>query len=152
MVTHSIHIHILSSSQLHIQSSLCILLIWMPISLLDPKLLRIYGYLNSVYQLHSMKNANKWCSLFVKRLSDQPLWTSILIVLPDCINSSFWKCKLFQSVCLYHCYCDVPIPRVRRRHCDIYTQVRDTPHVYTCLLYTSPSPRDRQKSRMPSSA
>ena len=25
-------------------------------------------------------------------------------------------------------------------------------HVYACLLYTSPSPRDRQKSRMPSSA
>ena len=35
---------------------------------------------------------------------------------------------------------------------------RDTPwafegaEVYHCLLYTSPSPRDRQKSRMPSSA
>ena len=25
-------------------------------------------------------------------------------------------------------------------------------HVFDCLLYTSPSPRDRQKSRMPSSA
>ena len=25
-------------------------------------------------------------------------------------------------------------------------------HKYGCLLYTSPSPRDRQKSRMPSSA
>ena len=25
-------------------------------------------------------------------------------------------------------------------------------HVFVCLLYTSPSPRDRQKSRMPSSA
>ena len=25
-------------------------------------------------------------------------------------------------------------------------------HVMACLLYTSPSPRDRQKSRMPSSA
>ena len=25
-------------------------------------------------------------------------------------------------------------------------------HVAICLLYTSPSPRDRQKSRMPSSA
>ena len=25
-------------------------------------------------------------------------------------------------------------------------------HKYPCLLYTSPSPRDRQKSRMPSSA
>ena len=27
-----------------------------------------------------------------------------------------------------------------------------TDQVYTCLLYTSPSPRDRQKARMPSSA
>ena len=26
------------------------------------------------------------------------------------------------------------------------------PTLYLCLLYTSPSPRDRQKSRMPSSA
>ena len=26
------------------------------------------------------------------------------------------------------------------------------PHISSCLLYTSPSPRDRQKSRMPSSA
>ena len=28
----------------------------------------------------------------------------------------------------------------------------DAKHDYDCLLYTSPSPRDRQKSRMPSSA
>ena len=28
----------------------------------------------------------------------------------------------------------------------------ETPSVSSCLLYTSPSPRDRQKSRMPSSA
>ena len=28
----------------------------------------------------------------------------------------------------------------------------DLGYVNTCLLYTSPSPRDRQKSRMPSSA
>ena len=26
------------------------------------------------------------------------------------------------------------------------------PYIIRCLLYTSPSPRDRQKSRMPSSA
>ena len=32
--------------------------------------------------------------------------------------------------------------------CKRFTQIR----VPTCLLYTSPSPRDRQKSRMPSSA
>ena len=30
--------------------------------------------------------------------------------------------------------------------------VGSTGRIYTCLLYTSPSPRDRQKSRMPSSA
>ena len=28
----------------------------------------------------------------------------------------------------------------------------DEDEIHTCLLYTSPSPRDRQKSRMPSSA
>ena len=32
----------------------------------------------------------------------------------------------------------------------VYWNVLTT--VYPCLLYTSPSPRDRQKSRMPSSA
>ena len=31
-----------------------------------------------------------------------------------------------------------------------YVQIVQMPHF--CLLYTSPSPRDRQKSRMPSSA
>ena len=30
--------------------------------------------------------------------------------------------------------------------------VRESQRFYRCLLYTSPSPRDRQKSRMPSSA
>ena len=33
---------------------------------------------------------------------------------------------------------------------ELYKKESDDPH--TCLLYTSPSPRDRQKSRMPSSA
>ena len=32
------------------------------------------------------------------------------------------------------------------------TGIRRYGHAYVCLLYTSPSPRDRQKSRMPSSA
>ena len=29
---------------------------------------------------------------------------------------------------------------------------KEAAEAYSCLLYTSPSPRDRQKSRMPSSA
>ena len=36
---------------------------------------------------------------------------------------------------------------------DVYERADSFEEVYqTCLLYTSPSPRDRQKSRMPSSA
>ena len=38
---------------------------------------------------------------------------------------------------------------------DIYgnnVPTKNRSQVYSCLLYTSPSPRDRQKSRMPSSA
>ena len=31
-------------------------------------------------------------------------------------------------------------------------EIRKGRRSFTCLLYTSPSPRDRQKSRMPSSA
>ena len=34
----------------------------------------------------------------------------------------------------------------------ISTRANIGDYVHTCLLYTSPSPRDRQKSRMPSSA
>ena len=36
----------------------------------------------------------------------------------------------------------------------LVVKIDDTPeaHPQVCLLYTSPSPRDRQKSRMPSSA
>ena len=33
---------------------------------------------------------------------------------------------------------------------NLFNQMLDW--IWTCLLYTSPSPRDRQKSRMPSSA
>ena len=40
---------------------------------------------------------------------------------------------------------------MRRLRSDLRT--RENPIIMlTCLLYTSPSPRDRQKSRMPSSA
>ena len=35
---------------------------------------------------------------------------------------------------------------------DVLWWKADDNHHQSCLLYTSPSPRDRQKSRMPSSA
>ena len=39
---------------------------------------------------------------------------------------------------------------MKRHDCGIYD--KRMKRLYDCLLYTSPSPRDRQKSRMPSSA
>ena len=45
---------------------------------------------------------------------------------------------------------NVRLPYAIRRRSD--GRVVGTSTFYTCLLYTSPSPRDRQKSRMPSSA
>ena len=39
----------------------------------------------------------------------------------------------------------------RDRH-ELATVVVDRGRLYTCLLYTSPSPRDKRQSRMPSSA
>ena len=42
-------------------------------------------------------------------------------------------------------------PKSLKSDGKVQVKVR-TAQGYTCLLYTSPSPRDRQKSRMPSSA
>ena len=36
--------------------------------------------------------------------------------------------------------------------CDAYVEDLSTPDTWCCLLYTSPSPRDKRQSRMPSSA
>ena len=38
------------------------------------------------------------------------------------------------------------------RECTDKLEIPEGGHILICLLYTSPSPRDRQKSRMPSSA
>eukprot|EP00828_Plagiopyla_frontata_P011975 TRINITY_DN1670_c0_g1_i1.p1 TRINITY_DN1670_c0_g1~~TRINITY_DN1670_c0_g1_i1.p1 ORF type:complete len:152 (+),score=25.89 TRINITY_DN1670_c0_g1_i1:490-945(+) len=45
-------------------------------------------------------------------------------------------------------------PQMRKMedHAQRGEKLREEGALYTCLLYTSPSPRDRQKSRMPSSA
>ena len=58
--------------------------------------------------------------------------------------------ELYKTDCQLTCYnhsCDIPI-RFRMPVC----QMNEYRPISACLLYTSPSPRDRQKSRMPSSA
>ena len=46
-----------------------------------------------------------------------------------------------------HGHYEIPTYRIEGKRALIITTSQST-----CLLYTSPSPRDRQKSRMPSSA
>ena len=49
-------------------------------------------------------------------------------------------------------YSKGPIPREWAKWRGHYTHGDSVILSYTCLLYTSPSPRDRTRSRMPSSA
>ena len=81
------------------------------------------------------------------------------------IRSSFYGCtsgitvkKACQEIILqlfYTWYLPGKIQYHNRRNTNFsvwaFLQVRYDQY-YCCLLYTSPSPRDRQKSRMPSSA
>ena len=44
------------------------------------------------------------------------------------------------------------VPHPKREAAEVLGDQTSWEDYYSCLLYTSPSPRDRQKSRMPSSA
>ena len=55
--------------------------------------------------------------------------------------------KKFTSFTTSNCYVVVPNDKE-----DVCFVVDLPPDVEPCLLYTSPSPRDRTRSRMPSSA
>ena len=46
----------------------------------------------------------------------------------------------------------VTIPVMAKARIGHFAEAQILQHLDVCLLYTSPSPRDRQKSRMPSSA
>ena len=52
----------------------------------------------------------------------------------------------------YSCTYDYSTSERVRMPADIAESMNERDWSDTCLLYTSPSPRDRQKSRMPSSA
>ena len=86
-----------------------------------------------------------------KNQAKLPWWVELLFVqigLPDSWLSKYLKKKKDAANFInenkkYIAYTAILISGILY----IYPIVR-----YTCLLYTSPSPRDRQKSRMPSSA
>mgnify|MGYP002682571793 CR=1 FL=1 len=59
----------------------------------------------------------------------------------NCLKENNMNIKITSTGCIGMCFYE-PIVDV----------IDDEGEVYTCLLYTSPSPRDRTRYRMPSSA
>ena len=55
-----------------------------------------------------------------------------------------------NASCTTNCF--VPLIKVLDDAFGVKQGLMTTVHAYTCLLYTSPSPRDQRGSRMPSSA
>ena len=58
---------------------------------------------------------------------------------------------VFEPVATFQASRILPAAIVKGPHHTVSAEVK-AEGFYHCLLYTSPSPRDRQKSRMPSSA
>ena len=64
------------------------------------------------------------------------------------------KLLIIETAAFYNCQCANPklTDEMRMKLIDWASVQLDNIRTMTCLLYTSPSPRDRQRSRMPSSA
>ena len=91
-------------------------------------------------------------ALGVLLLTWQPWLWGTSLQLPAMSTSIAW------SIHIYSLQCPHLFPaRSTSIPCNIHIYSLQYPHLLpgistSCLLYTSPSPRDRQKSRMPSSA
>ena len=72
------------------------------------------------------------------------------------LNFRYVKLDLILRIFLRYVLVNIPIMPVDLKVLDIFVLLIELTTIsyrsWICLLYTSPSPRDRQKSRMPSSA
>ena len=86
------------------------------------------------------KNKKAWCSWNSSIKKDEIEKNSI----------TYWLNLLQNLKCKENIFLTLN-PHFEINESKILKKVRFT-HPYFCLLYTSPSPRDRTRSRMPSSA
>ena len=91
-------------------------------------------------------------------------WSSLLSNIARCymvtavhpattVGAPFFRTRytIFSYIPYIYSICSLLIPGVRSSLC-LVPQRTESRSYYTCLLYTSPSPRDGLLSRMPSSA
>ena len=72
-------------------------------------------------------------------------------ILPWVVPRTYCGATSVPAACWHAACCRAPLDSVTV-HCHGRCSTICCPVYYTCLLYTSPSPRDRTRSRMPSSA
>ena len=78
----------------------------------------------------------------------QEMWERDATIDPDNLHNESLKIPQLHSK-YYTIYNTISLLREKAR--DSYNRIRLERYNY-CLLYTSPSPRDKHRSRMPSSA
>ena len=83
-----------------------------------------------------------WHSLVEDPSASVPGWVTELAVIAHGVA---WSSNIMATIGAWYSFFFYPI-------CETLEGVNNWPWCYLCLLYTSPSPRDVEESRMPSSA
>ena len=99
---------------------------------------------NTIFQDSIEKLKNKFFSLYYKT------WTHILYFIGNLFSLILYTGINFQRGNYHESMATIAI--IFAAFFPINRVIRQMYIIRSCLLYTSPSPRDRQKSRMPSSA
>ena len=80
---------------------------------------------------------------------EEDQWNMVIVTVaksPDSLNANAGVLKIRPD------YSEMDVEIFQEKNQRARTILYDHVYVNNCLLYTSPSPRDREKSRMPSSA
>ena len=88
----------------------------------------------------------------VERLKHQVLEAVLSAMYPTCTKTTMEELLLYPSLRVQESIYPKVKTVIEQKHIAFFQGVTNVHQYMTCLLYTSPSPRDRQKSRMPSSA
>ena len=106
-----------------------------------------FRYLRAPMGLNA--SSNEWCRQSDIIIAGLPYAMKIV---DDTIIWASTKAQLEERVTTVLQRCTENNITISRKKFEMGNSIHFAGHIISCLLYTSPSPRDRQKSRMPSSA
>ena len=95
---------------------------------------------------------DKESNFFVKQAAQENNFSIIERTYPFKFGEDFgWYTKEYKTA-MFGLGAGISTPALHNADYDFPDEILETGHLMFCLLYTSPSPRDRTRSRMPSSA